>query len=176
MRKVNLAAALFSATLLVTAGHAAAEDYEIKDPAAFAKAFAGATVTLDQALKAGRAQGTPISAKYELDARGAIQLSVYVMKTGAAGEFAEILLDPKTGAVAKSEPITDPGDKDAAMGQSAAVAKATMPLDQAAAKAAADNPGYKVVSVIPEMRGPNPFAEIFVIKDTDVKKTAQKLN
>ena len=173
MKKLTLIGAAILATVLGAVA-ARAGDYEVANPAAFAKAFAAATVTVDQALKAAQAQGTPISAKYEMDEKGALQLSVYVMK--APGQFAELTIDFKSGAIAKNEAITDNGDIADATGQATAVGNAKMTLVDAATKAVADNPGYKVISFSPEMRGPNPFAEIFVIKDTDVKKTAQKLN
>src|SRR5262244_101912 len=47
-------------------------------------------------------EGTPISAKYELD-EGKLQLSVYTKK---ADSFAEVIVDHKTGKVAKTEAIT----------------------------------------------------------------------
>ena len=171
-KRTFIGAALLATVLAATA--AKAGDYEVTNPAAFAKAFAPATVSIDQALKTAQAQGTPISAKYELDDKGALALSVYVMKS--PGQFAELLIDYKSGAIAKNEVITDKGDIADATGQATAVGAAKMSLVDAATKAVADNPGYKVISFSPEMRGPNPFAEIFVIKDTDVKKTAQKLN
>src|ERR1051325_96093 len=51
--------------VLALAGIARAEDYKVSDPAALSKALAGATVKLDQGIKATAAQGMPISAKFE---------------------------------------------------------------------------------------------------------------
>jgi len=76
------------------------------DPAALAAAVKDATATLQSGLKASEAQGTPISAKFEIE-DGKLQLSVYTMK---GNDFMEVVADPKTGAIAKAEKITDAGD------------------------------------------------------------------
>ena len=57
-------------------------------------------------LKASEAQGTPISAKFEIE-DGKLQLSVYTIK---GSDFIEVVADPNTGAIAKAEKITDAGD------------------------------------------------------------------
>ena len=49
------------------------------DPAALAAAIKNATATLQGELKASEGQGTPISAKFEIE-DGKLQLSVYTMK------------------------------------------------------------------------------------------------
>ena len=69
------------------------------DDAALAAAMKDATATLQGGLKASEAQGTPISAKFELE-DGKLQLSVYTMK---GNDFVEVVADPNTGAIAKSE-------------------------------------------------------------------------
>jgi len=61
------------------------------------------SVSLDQGLKASEREGKPISGKFEI-ADGALQLSVYTMK---GDQFAEVIVDHKSGSVKKSEPITD---------------------------------------------------------------------
>ena len=143
-----------------------------------AKAMAGATVKLDQGIKASAAQGTPISAKYELDDKGALQLSVYTMKPGAPAnaQFSEVIVDNTKGTVAKTETITDAGDLKHAADQTAAMAKAKITLEQAAAKAATDNAGYVVVAVIPALQGANPVADVTLMKGTEVKKASVKLD
>jgi hypothetical protein len=73
------------------------------DDAALAAAMKNATATLQGGLKASEPQGTPISAKFELE-DGKLQLSVYTMK---GNDFMEVVADPNTGAIAKSEKITD---------------------------------------------------------------------
>ena len=78
-----------------------------------------AKVKLEDALKTTEAQGTPISAKYELE-KGKLQLSVYTMK---GDKFSEVIVDHKTGKVAKTEAITSGEDLAAAKKQAAAMAK-----------------------------------------------------
>jgi Flp pilus assembly secretin CpaC len=73
------------------------------DEAALAAAMKNATATLQGGLRASEAQGTPISAKFEIE-DGKLQLSVYTMK---GNDFMEVVADPNTGAIAKAEKITD---------------------------------------------------------------------
>lgn len=108
------------------------------NPAALAKALPQASVSLDQALKTSEREGKPISAKYEIE-NGALQLSVYTMK---GAQFSEVVVDHKSGAVAKSEPITDADDLKAAQSQSAAMTKAKVTLEVAVGSAVKANAGY----------------------------------
>ena len=87
------------------------------DDAALAAAMKNVTATLQGGLKASEAQGTPISAKFEME-DGKLQLSVYTMK---GNDFMEVVADPNTGAIAKSEKITDAGDLKEAAEQKAAL-------------------------------------------------------
>jgi hypothetical protein len=72
------------------------------DPAALAAAMKDASATLQGGLKASEREGTPISAKFEIE-DGKLQLSVYTMKGDG---FMEVVADPKTGTIAKAEKIT----------------------------------------------------------------------
>jgi hypothetical protein len=96
---------------------------EADDPKALAAALKDATATLQGGLKASEREGTPISAKFEI-ADGKLQLSVYTMKGDG---FMEVVADPKTGAIAEAEKITDADDLKAAESQKAAMAKAKVP-------------------------------------------------
>jgi len=115
------------------------------DSAALAAAMKNATATLQGGLKASEAQGTPISAKFEIE-DGKLQLSVYTMK---GNDFMEVVADPKTGAIAKAEKITDAGDLKEATAQKAAMAKAKVPLLTAAETAVNANAGSRAVSIVP---------------------------
>jgi hypothetical protein len=97
---------------------------EADDPKALAAALKDATATLQGGLKASEREGTPISAKFEID-DGKLQLSVYTMKGDG---FTEVVADPKTGAIAEAEKITDADDLKAAESQKAAMSKAKVPL------------------------------------------------
>ena len=97
---------------------------EADDPKALAAALKDATATLQGGLKASEPQGTPISAKFEIE-DGKLQLSGYTMK---GNDFMEVVADPRTGSIAKAEKITDADDLKAAASQKAAMAKAKVPL------------------------------------------------
>src|SRR4029450_10574559 len=76
---------------------ARAEDSEKSVPA-LAAALKNAKVNLGDGLKASEREGKPVSAKFEID-DGKLQLSVYTMK---ADSFSEVVIDPKSGAMAKA--------------------------------------------------------------------------
>jgi hypothetical protein len=69
------------------------------DSAALAAAMRDATATLQGGLKASEREGTPISAKFEIE-DGKLQLSVYTMK---GEDFMEVVADPKTGTSQRRE-------------------------------------------------------------------------
>src|SRR5437016_12073761 len=108
-----------------------AQTSQDKEHAELAKALKDAKIPLQRGLTASAKEGTPISAKYEVE-DGKLQLSVYTMK---GDKFSEVIVDHKTGKVAKAEPITGGDDLTAAKGQSEAMAKAKRSLDAAASEA-----------------------------------------
>jgi len=122
---------------------------EGSDPAALAAALKDATATLQGGLKASEREGTPISAKFEID-EGKLQLSIYTMK---GDDFMEVVADPGTGAVTEAEKIKDADDLKEATAQKAAMAKAKVPLASAAETAVNANPGFRVVSIYPRSCG-----------------------
>jgi len=142
------------------------------NPAALAAAMKNATATLQGGLKASAAQGTPISAKFEIE-DGKLQLSVYTMK---GNDFMEVVADPKTGAIAKAEKITDAGDLKEAAEQKAAMAKAKVPLLTAAETAVNANAGAQAVSIVPELKNGQAMAEVTLLQGTTFKKVTEKLD
>jgi hypothetical protein len=142
------------------------------DPAALAAAMKNATATLQGGLKASEAQGTPISAKFEIE-DGKLQLSVYTMK---GNDFMEVVADPKTGAIAKAEKITDAEDLKEATAQKAAMAKAKVPLLTAAETAVNANAGSRAVSIVPELKNGQATAEVTLLAGTTFKKVTEKLD
>jgi len=142
------------------------------DPKALAAALKDATATLQAGLSASEPQGTPISAKFEIE-DGKLQLSVYTMK---GNDFMEVVADPKTGAIAKAEKITDADDLKAAASQKAATAKAKVPLFTATESAVKANPGFRAVSIFPELKGGNAVAEVTLLQGTTFKKVTEKLD
>src|SRR5712691_1289288 len=145
---------------------------EADDPAALAAAMKDATATLQDGLKASEPQGTPISAKFEIE-DGKLQLSVYTMK---ADGFMEVVADPKTGAIAKAEKITDAADLKASASQKAAMAKAKVPLLTATETAVKGDPGFRAVSIFPELKGGNGVAEVTLLQGTTFKKVTERLD
>ena len=140
--------------------------------AALSAAMKNASATLQGGLKASEAQGTPISAKFEIE-DGKLQLSVYTMKDT---DFMEIVADPNTGAIAKSEKITDAGDLKEAAEQKAAMAKTKVPLLTATETAVKANAGSRAVSVVPELKGGQAMAEVTLLQGTAFKKVTEKLD
>jgi hypothetical protein len=140
--------------------------------AELAKALRDAKISLQRGLTASTKEGKPISAKYEVE-HGKLQLSVYTMK---GEKFSEVIVDHRTGKVAKAEPITGGDDLTAAKAQSEAMAKAKRPLDAAASEAVKENKGYRVVSVMPTLKDGHPVADVTLVKGTEWKTVSEKLD
>jgi len=172
MRKsVALALAVMSVWLL--GGQTAwAQKYEDKERAEVVKALKGARVSLAKGLAASEREGKPISGKFEME-DGKFQLSVYTMK---GDKFFEVIVDHKTGKVAKVEPITGGEDLTAAKAQSEAMAKAKRSLRAAVAEALKVNKGYRAVSVTPALKGGHPIADITLVKGEEFKTVSEKLD
>jgi len=142
------------------------------NPAALAAAMKSASATLQGGLRASEAQGTPISAKFEIE-DGKLQLSIYTMK---GSDFMEVVADPRTGAVAKAEKITDAGDLREGAAQKAAMAQAKVPLLTAAEKAVNENAGSRVVSIVPELKNGQATAAVTLLTGDAFKKVTEKLD
>ena len=145
---------------------------EESNPAALGAAMKNATATLQGGLRASQAQGTPISAKFEIE-DGKLQLSVYTIK---GNDFMEVVADPQTGAIAKAEKITDAGDLKEAVEQKAAMAKAKVPLLTATETAVKANAGSRAVSIVPELKSGQATAEVTLLQGTTFKKVTEKLD
>ncbi len=156
------------ATFVATFGLSASAE-EKSDLAANMK---DAKVSLERGIAASKAKGTPISAKYEVE-NGKLQLSVYTAKGDA---FSEVIVDHKTGKVAKAEPITGGDDLTAAKSQNEAISKAKTSLQAAVSKAVKANKGYKAASVTPSLKDGHPIAEITLMKGTESKTVSEPLD
>jgi hypothetical protein len=129
-----------------------------------AKALAEAAVPLEQRLKASEREGKPISGKYELEG-GAIQLSVYIMK---GDSFNEVIVDHKSGAIIKSEPV-EADDLQQAKEQAQALTHAKVSLETAISEAIKNHSGYRAVGVVPTVdRAGKPVASITLMKGNEV--------
>src|SRR5881409_3107608 len=150
----------------------AQQRYDDKEHAELAKALKDAKVSLQSGLQASAREGTPISAKYEVE-HDHLQLSLYTMK---GDTFSEVIVDHKTGKVAKAEPIAGGDDLTAAKGQSEAMAKAKRSLDAVASEAVKENKGYRVVSVLPALKDGHPVADVTLVKGTEWKTVSERLD
>jgi hypothetical protein len=142
------------------------------DPAALVAALKDPTATLQGGLIASEREGTPISAKFEIE-DGKLQLSVYTMKGDG---FTEVVADPKTGAITEAETIKDTDDLKAATAQKAAMAKAKVPLLTATETAVKANAGFRAVSIYPQLQNGNAVAEVTLLQGTTFKKVTEKLD
>lgn len=163
---------LFIAAIGFWTTEAAPAGAEDSDPAALTAAMKDATATLQGGLKASEREGTPISAKFEIE-DGKLQLSVYTM-TG--NDFMEIVADPKTGAIGEAEKIKDAEDLKAAAAQKSARAKAKVPLLTATETAVKVNPGFQAVSIYPQLQNRQAVAEVTLLQGTVLKKVTEKLD
>jgi uncharacterized membrane protein YkoI len=143
-----------------------------KEHAELAKALKGVKTSLEKGLSASESQGKPISGKFEVE-DGKLQLSVYTMK---GDKFSEVIVDHKTGKVAKTEAITGGDDLTAAKAQSAAMAKAKLSLRAATENAVKANKGFVAVSVTPSLKDGHPVAEITLVKGEEFKTVSEKLD
>src|SRR5436853_5970632 len=172
MKTMTFAVAfLVACVLAVPTGWAQKSDD--KEHAELAKALKDAKISLQRGLATSAKEGKPISAKYEVE-DGKLQLSVYTMKGG--DKFSEVIVDHKTGKVAKAEPITKADDLVHAKAQREAMAKAKRSLDAAASEAVKENKGYRVVSVMPALKDGHPVADVTLVKGSEWKTASEKLD
>ena len=171
MKKTTVAVA-FLVAWFVVAPSGWAQTPDDKEHAELAKALKDAKISLQRGLSASTKEGKPISAKYEVE-HGKLQLSVDTMK---GDKFSEVVVDHKTGKITKTEPITGGDDLTAAKAQSEAMAKAKRSLDAAASEAVKENKGYRVVSVMPALKDGHPVADVTLVKGTEWKAVAEKLD
>ena len=150
------------------AGTARAQDDELE---AMAAALKDTTYTLQEALKAGEREGQPISAQFEMD-DGKLRISIYTTK---GDDFSEVVADPKTGAIVKTEKITDTDELNDAADQKAAMLKAKTSLVTAADAAVKENAGFRAVSIFPDLQDGHAIAEITLLQGTRAKKVTEKL-
>ena len=170
MKTATIAVAVLAvAAFAVPTARAQQSDQE---HAELAKALNDAKIPLQRGLTASAKEGKPISAKYEVE-HGQLQLSVYTMK---GDKFSEVIVDPKTGKVAKAEPITAADDLTAAKSQSEAMSKAKRSLEAAAAEAVKENKGFRAVSVMPALKEGHPVADVTLVKGSEWKTVSEKLD
>ena len=171
-KQMLLTLAIGASFLVIAAPAVRADDDDEGDQAAVVKALPQAKVSLGQALQAAAHEGTPISAKFEVE-DGKLQLSVYTMK---ADKFFEVIVDHVTGKVAKTEAITEGEDLGEAKAQSAAMKGAKKSLAAALQAALNANAGNKAISIEPSLKDGHAVAEIALAKGTEIKAVNEKLD
>jgi hypothetical protein len=161
-----------SARAQISEAHEKAESAEAaKNAATLAGAMKTAKVSLADGLKASEAAGRPISAKFEVE-DGKLQLSVYTMQ---ADKFSEVVVDPTTAKVLKTEAITGGDDLAEAKKQAAAMAKTKRSLRDVVSSAEKAHAGYRAVSVEPEIENGRVQADVALLKGTESKQVEMKL-
>ncbi len=148
------------------------DDKDEGDQTAVVKVLAQAKVSLNQGLLASAHEGTPISAKFEVE-DGKLQISVYTMK---ADEFSEVGVDPISGKVVNVEAITEGEDLAAAKAQSNAMKKAKRSPGAALQEALKVNKGYQAVSVIPSLKDGHAVAEVVLARGEELKTVTEQLD
>ena len=139
---------------------------------ALAEQLHDAEISLERGLAASTAEGKPISAKFEVE-NGKLQLSVYVANPKS---FSEVIVNHKTGEIAKAEAITSGEDLTAAVAQGEAMAKARTSLGEALAKAGSMNQGYRAVAVRSALKDDRPIAYITLMKGEYSKTISEGLD
>jgi hypothetical protein len=140
-----------------------AQPGSVTEREALARELRSAWLPLESGLAVSGSEGTPISAKYEID-NGTFQLSVYTMR---GDKFSEVIVDYSVGTITKVDVITDSGDLDAAQSQKETLARATRTLEAATAEAVRTNPGYRAVSAIPSLNDGHPIVEVLLVNGTN---------
>ena len=143
-----------------------------QERAALARALQDARVPLEEGLSASGREGTPISAKYEID-DGKFQLSVYTMTDNG---FHEVIVDHATGAISKAFPITDDGDLVAARRQKEVLAFAKRSLEAATAEVVENNAGYRAVSAMPRLADGRSIVDVTLTNGQDWKTVPGRLS
>src|SRR5215831_4441729 len=158
--------ATYTIALIVSFFHSGAWAEDAKaEAAALATAMTNVPITLEQGLKASEAQGKPISAKFEIE-DGGLQLSVYTAKDK---HFFEVIVDHTNGKIKKTEEIVESEDLEHANPQGIAMSKAKTSLAAAVASVQKANPGSRIVSIYPELKGGSPTAQVTLLQGNSSK-------
>jgi hypothetical protein len=165
----SLAIGIAAAGILIHIGLGSRAD---DNRAAVMRDLPQASVSLAQALKTSEREGKPISAEYDVE-DGDLRISVYAKR---GDQFSEVIIDPRSGSIIKTNPLTDPNEINEAEAQSAAMEKAKSTLEAALGAAVSANTGYRAVSVIPMLGDDEPVAAITLIRGEEIKTVAEKLD
>ena len=149
-----------------------AQETPDKASAALAEALVRAKVSLAEGLTASEGEGTPISGTFVLE-EDKLQLSIYTRK---GDTFSEVIVDPITGKVVKVEAITNGKALTAATAQQAAMAKSRRALPAVADTAAKLYTGFRVVSIVPAVKGGHAVVDMTLVKDGKFTTVTESLD
>jgi hypothetical protein len=144
---MRAATSILIAALAITPAFAEQGDDDDED-AALAALVKNAPVTLAQGFAAAAREGAPISGKFEFEVDGG-QLSVYTARGDA---FTEVIVDHRSGRIAKVIPITEGDDLVHAKEQMSAMRQAGRSLEEVTTQALAAHAGFRAVSATPGRR------------------------
>jgi len=165
-KTLGVQALIVAGSLLISASAALAEDNAVDW-----KALQQAKVSLQKGLDAARKTGKPISGKFEVE-NGVLQLSTY---TASKGKYFEVIVDYKSGKIAKTEEIKEGEDWTHATEQAKAMAAAKKSLSSAVSKAVGANKSYRAVSAIPSLEDGKPVGTIVLESAKGMKTVTEKL-
>jgi hypothetical protein len=142
-----------------------------------ARGMQGAWLPLESGLVISAREGTPLSAKYEVD-DGEFQLSVYTVKSDpySGDVFTELIVDFNTGMVTKVVAITGGNDLAAAQTQKTALTTAKRSVAEATETVVQANTGYRAVSATPGLVDGRPILEITLVRGSDWKVVGEGLD
>jgi len=172
MRPMTSAATLLLAIWMMAVPAGWAQTEKDKEHAELAAALKEVKLSLEKGLGASGREGTPISGKYEVE-HGHLQLSVYTMK---GDRFSEVIVDHKTGKIAKVEAITGGDDLAAAKAQREAMAKAKRSLGAAVGQAVTEYAGFRAVSATPVVKDGHPVADVTLVKGAEWTTVSETLD
>ena len=142
------------------------------DPAALAAALKDTAATLQGGLKASEREGTPISAKFEIE-DGKLQLSVYTMKDDGFTRSRSRSQDRRDQGGRKDHGCRRPQGGD---GAKSCYGEGEGALARATENAVKSNTGSRAVSIYPQLENGHPVAEVTLLQGTTMKKVTEKLD
>jgi len=177
MKSSTTIAVVVSTHLIATALAVQAETGSVNGRSNLTRALQGAWLPLESGLAVSAREGTPLSAKYEID-DGAFQLSVYTSKTvpSSGDAFMEVIVDCSSGVLLKVETISDGGDLAAAQAQKAAMDRARRSRAEATADAVKAKAGYRAVSAMPSLDNGHPVPEVTLVHGDGWKVVIERLD
>ena len=172
MRRILTMLLIGSSVVGLVGGALLAQAGSENDREALARELRGAWLPLESGMTTSRSEGTPISAKYEMD-NGTFQLSVYITR---GDRLSEVIVDHNVGTIAKVDVLTDSGDLAAARDQKEAMGRATRTLEAATADVVRTNSGYRAVSAMPQLDDGHPVVEVLLVNGTDWRVVHERLD